>query len=328
MLLKFLGYLLLAFLGFVQADWNDIAYEKKYDELEGEAFFAALKADQKSRVVLNILPQYRDKLTPEEYDFYTLWAAIETNSEQIQTLLRRASASPRVTLLKAHYYISSKQDASAFEQVEGLEPAVQNLECLELYLRLGLLSKAEALFAYLVAGSEPTYNFLNALQSLQKLDKSAYLRWMEMLRLGRPQDDLSHQLWVEVSPQYGAWTSGNALRDYCRLNVLYCYNVSEYLRQNGSPAEAWLWSYRISSLRDATKFKIHAFIDAKNYVEISLLDENILGQGLIQEERYAYALYYSYYIQGRCEEAKALKPGLLASKSYAERVMKMSARCP
>lgn len=313
---------------YVSADWSQIAYDTKYDELEGVEFLNALKTDKKSQILRNLLPKYKDDLTQEEFEFFNLWSAVEvqdTEAEKIMSTLK--SRSSRIQLLKAHYFVLQKNDSKAYAEVQGLKVQGLNVEILELYLRLGLLGRATDIFDHLVQTPEPTYNLLGSLQMAQKMDKSTYLRWLESLRLSRPQDDLAHQLWIEVSSSYGPANSANALRDYCRVNKLYCYNTAEYLRQNKSPAEAEIWAFQITALRELTKFKVHSFIDKKNFVAISLLQDDLQTQGLSHEERYAYALYYSLYIQNKCSETKVLEEALLRSSTYRERVQKMAARC-
>jgi hypothetical protein len=317
--------------GTVLASWQQISYDKKYDELDGEDFLLALQRDGKSAVVRDLLPKFKIKVSEESFIYFHLWSSIATNQNDLVQLVQNTkSISARIALEKLLFWKKEGDFAKAFDEIVNIPPNYQTSDVLEVYIKLGLLSQSsEVFYQILIQGNEPSYNLLEALNTLKDLNRNLYSRWLGALKVMRPEEDLTNQLWIELSPSIGALTSAQGLRSYCRLNALYCYHAAEFLRQNGSRAEAWLWAIRIPSKKDLLKFKVHSLIDSKNYVSIAAFKQEIERHALVEEERYAYALAYALVLQNRCDEFQGVSKvfGRNQNHSYQEKYLKLKKKC-
>lgn len=312
-----------------QASWSEIAYDKKYDELEGEDFLLALQRDKKIQVIRQLLPKFKNQISDESYSYFDLLSKLEAREGDLTRFVQDTkSISHRIAREKMHYWMGQKLYDLAFSELTNIPSELHGLEVLDLYLKLGLLTMASGVFYRIIdADQEPTYNLLNALQVVQGVDKDLYRRWLEALRISRPTEDLSNQLWIELSPKIGVMTSAQALRTYCSLNAIYCYHAAEFLRQNGSHAEAWIWAQKMTEPREYLKFKIHSLIDSQNYIGIAAIKNDLAAQGLLKEDRYAYALTYALTLQRRCQDSLEVSQNLGKNPTYRERVAKLSQQC-
>ncbi|KHD87946.1 MAG: hypothetical protein OM95_11820 [Bdellovibrio sp. ArHS] len=290
-----------------QTGWQEVAFEKKYDELEGDAWLQALAQDQRYSVVLKLLDEKPESFPAESRDYYRLWSLLKSGQADsaFRVLSQIRNLSPRIQEMRFEVFYTNKKTPEAYRELRKILPEKRTARMFHFLSEKGLYQEAQATLQKLLLNPTiDSYELLETLSAIKTKSASTYKHWTSLFKILRPYDEISQQLWVEASVAYGPQTSFEALRGLCSTNSGYCYNTAEFFRQNDQKVQAQYWGLRIQNPLENLRFKINLWLDLKNYSQIAILSPLAYHSPLQEESRYQYAMAFSLVDGLQCHEAK------------------------
>jgi len=283
--------------------WDEVAYQKKYDELEGESLYQQLSQDKQYKYILDSLSQNQSQLSPEVFAYYKLLSSWKTKNTSVvsQLLELESPTSERINYLK--FLIFSEQDNISRATIEFMKTSQKyyTSEAFNYFIKVNLLTLSEQILSQLTQNTNfELFEILQSLNDIKQRYPSQYKRFMQILQTTQKKEELKDQLLVEFSPQVGKQFTLQALRNLCLTNASYCINTTEYMRQNKYFVQSLFWSDFIQSKNDLLKYKMNYYVDKKKYSLLTTYNQEVLNSPLAQDNRYQYFMAYSWFKSKDC----------------------------
>lgn len=290
----------------LSTSWDDVAYQKKYDELEGESLYQQLSQDKQYKYILESLAQNQSQIDQEIFCYYKLlssWKAKNTGVVS-QLLELESPTSERISYLKFLIFSEQENTSRAIIEFKKTSQNYYTSDAFNYFIKVNFLSLSEQILTQLTQNANfELFEILQSLNEIKQKYPSQYKRFMQILQTNQKKEELKDQLLVEFSPQVGKQFTLQALRNLCLTNSSYCINTTEYMRQNKYFVQSLFWSHFVQSKNDLLKYKMNYYVDKKKYSLLTTYNDDVLKSPLAQDNRYQYFMAYSWFKSKDCQKS-------------------------
>lgn len=308
--------------------WEDIAYDKRFDEMTWAEILPILESEKKHKVVAGILNEHSQKLTQADYQYYFLWSQQDQLGILNPFMQTNAALSSREFALRFSIYWGQKNQKLTFAQVHGIKAPEVSANLITALVDLELWDLAEEKFMSF-AQNNKVYSFqvMELLEKIKQKSDAKFVRFLQIFKVIRPQDELGHQLWIESIFQSSPYAAWGGLNVYCMSQQKFCYNSIELARDLGFNQAAARSRLYLVNEKEYLKTLLHQLIDDQNYLGILSLRPRLVALGLLEDLRYLYAIVYAAYTVGDCQTVRNLRSPLAMAQSYQARLEQIDQSC-